>query len=245
VDDDLAPDTGEEREMVDLYGRRYGRMRSMRRREAVGGGAAVGLTALLVGMAAAGGGGDTTVLTPPGERSWPEQVEVSMNAARKGKYDQAWRELGWTAGDREVGRPAHCAATQSTGQVRAVLLRTPCRSLRRTLLAVTDGRGNTVVVSIAWAQMPDVDSAKRLEQAADGAGTGRVLPLASDLPQLRGVRFAGRHDAVRRHWSVVVIAEAATGGGRPTARMLDTAAQVAAEYPEPRERPSSVRRREP
>jgi hypothetical protein len=42
-------------------------------------------------------------------------------------------------------------------------VRTPCRSLA---LAVDDGRGNAIAVSIAWARTPGADSAGRMDDAA-------------------------------------------------------------------------------
>jgi hypothetical protein len=133
---------------------------------------------------------------------------------------------------KEVKRELECAV-HSYGQVREFFVSTPCRSLQRTLLAIGDAEGNTVVVSIAWVRMRTAVSVERLKRLADTYGTGNVSPIAHEVLGLRGVRFTGKHYASRRTGSLVVIAEATPGSGQPDPAVLDGAAQVAAEFPPP------------
>lgn len=154
------------------------------------------------------------------------------DAARKGRYSEAWRRMGLKAVTREAKRELECAV-HSYGQVRQFFLRTPCRSLQRTLLVIGDAKGNTVVVSIAWVRMPTAVSVERLKRLVDTHGVGNVYPLASETLELRGVRFTGQHYASRRTGSLVVIAETAPGSGQPDTEVLNGVAQVAAEFPLP------------
>jgi hypothetical protein len=103
----------------------------------------------------------------------------------------------------------------SYGQVREFFLRTPCRSLQRTLLAIGDTEGNTVVVSVAWVRMRTAVSAERLKRLADTYGTGNVSPIGREVLELRGVWFTGKHHVSRRTRSLVVIAEVTPGSGQP------------------------------
>jgi hypothetical protein len=59
---------------------------------------------------------------------------------------------------------------------RQVCLRTPCRSLERTLLVIADVDGYTAVVSIAWVRMGNASRAARLQQLVDTDGTGNISP---------------------------------------------------------------------
>jgi hypothetical protein len=156
----------------------------------------------------------------------------SKNAARKGQYNEAWRRMGLRALTREVKRELECPV-HSYGQVREFFVRTPCRPLQRTLLAIGDTEGNTVVVSIAWVRMRTAVNAERLKRLADTYGTGNVSPIGREVLELRGVPFTGKHYASRRTRSLVVIAEATAGSGQPDTAVLDGAAQVAAEFPPP------------
>jgi hypothetical protein len=195
----------------------------------------VGVVAFVCAVAVAGGGvGGTAAVGGAVDSTVGQSIQVrttnSKNAARKGQYNEAWRRMGLKAVTRQVRRELECAV-HSYGQVREFFLRTPCRSLQRRLLAISDAQGNTSVVSIAWVRMPSAVSAGRLKRLADTYGTGNVSPIASGVLELRGVQFTGKHYASRRTGSLVVIAEAAPENGQPKTEMLDGAAQVAAEFP--------------
>lgn len=200
----------------------------------------VGVAAVvLAGAVAFGGGGlgggaasvGGTVDAAVGQ-SIKARSANAKSAARRGNTDEAWRRLGLKAGRKAVERALECVL-HSYGQVQEFFVRSPCRSLERVLLAFGDGQGNTLVVSIAWVRMPSAGSAADLKQLADTDGTGNVSPIASEVLELHGVRFTGRHYSSRRARSLVVIAEAAPGGGMPDPDLLTVVAAVAAELPPP------------
>lgn len=178
--------------------------------------------------ATAGGGAVESVIG----QSIQARITSSSNAARRGQYREAWRRMGLRAISREIRRELQCAV-HSYGQVQQFFLRTPCRSLQRTLLVIGDADGDTAVVSIAWVRMHNASRAARLQQLVDTDGTGNISPIASAVLEARGVQFTGEHYASRRTGSLVVIAEAAPGSGQPNIEMLDGAAQVAVVFPPP------------
>jgi hypothetical protein len=221
---------GEEYDMADFYTDGQRRTRPIRGRK---GGSGAAVAVVLAGAVAVAGGG---IGGPPSGGGTGASLRVrttsAKNAARNGQYNEAWRRMGLKAGKKFVRRELRCAVP-SYGQVREFFVRTPCRALRRTLLAASDSRGNTVVVAIAWVRMPTAAGAVRLRGLADADGTGNVSPIGSEVLGLTGVRFTGQHYASRRAGSWVVIAETAPGRGQPDPELLDSIAQVAAEYPPP------------
>ena len=81
--------------------------------------------------------------------------------------------------------------------------------------------------------MPRAESAEKLKKLVDVQGTGNVEPLGGALLGFAGVDFTGKYYDSRRDGSLVVIAEAAPGGGRPSGSMMSDLADVAAELPKP------------
>ncbi|MFD4254135.1 hypothetical protein ACFWQL_30755 [Amycolatopsis thermoflava] len=195
------------------------------------GGAAI--AAVAVGLAVVGGAGLTTGGgVTGGSATSAHGKSAGKDAARKGQRGEAWNRIGL----RQPRQTAHAATTcgaHSYGQVQQFFRTHPCRKLDRLLLAIGDTRGNTVVVSIAWVRMPSAGTAADLKELADTDGTGNVEPLAAGALGLTGVEFTGRYYGSRRDGSLVVIAEAAPGGGRPDPATMDDAAEVAAEFPPP------------
>lgn len=187
---------------------------------AVGGGAVGGVG----GTARAGSAAESVV-----GQSIQTRVTSSRNAARRGQYSQAWQRMGLRVVTRDNQQELECAA-HSYGQVREFFRRTPCRSLQRTLLVVGDGQGNTTVVSIAWVRMRNAVTAQRLKRLVDTDGSGNIVGAALEH---HATRFTGKHYASRRAGSLVVIAEAAPGTGRPDPGVLDGAAKVAVMFPPP------------
>jgi hypothetical protein len=158
-------------------------------------------------------------------RSVQARTTSGRNAARRGQYEEAWRRLGLKAGRSAVRSAARNSATpgqectaSSTGQVRECLQSTPCRSMQRSLLTISDTRGNTIVVSIAWVRMPSAGSAGRLARVVDNHRAGGVTPISSATLGLRGARFTGKHYASRVSGDLVVTAEATPGSGQPDPR---------------------------
>jgi hypothetical protein len=197
---------------------------------------AVGSTAAISGATAAGG---ATVDVAVG-RTIQARTTSSRNAARRGQYEEAWRRLGLRAvrsavrsAARNNATPGQECTANSTGQVRECFQSTPCRSLQRSLLVVSDPKGNTIAVSIAWVRMPSTSSAGRLVRVVDNHRAGDVLPISSTTLGLRGARFTGKHYASRVSGDLVVTAEATPGSGQPDPELLDSVARVASEFLEP------------
>jgi hypothetical protein len=142
------------------------------------------------------------------------------------------KRLGLKTLKKVVKRELKCAP-YAFGQVQEFFVRHPCKALSRMLLPVTDGGGNTVVVTIAWVRMPKATDARDLRDLADRDGSGNIYALPDALLKQAGVRFTGDHYASRLDGSLLVIAEATSGGGRPGDAVLEEAATVAAEFPVP------------
>lgn len=204
-----------------------GRVRPIRGRK----GGATAIAAVLAGAVVAGGGlgGGAAVESGAGIRP---RTAHSKEAARRGRHDEAWRRMGLRQVRRSVRSASECVA-HSYGQVRRFFLRTPCRSLQRALLALDEGDGGRVAVSVAWVRMRDARGAARFRRLEDVHGTGDISPLGGELLGLGGIRFTARHYASRRAGPLVVVAEAEPAAGRPDARLLDAVAEVAAAFPPP------------
>jgi hypothetical protein len=187
-----------------------------------GASAAIGLL-VLVAVAAPGG---PEVDEPPGGS------QSSGNANRAPARAGSWQGMGLTQINQASGSASNCAAA-SYGKVKQFFGRKPCRSLRRMLYALRDGKGNTVVVSVAWVQMASSGDAGELKNLADANGSGNVQPLPESSAGVPDVKFTGKNYASRRDGNLVVIAEAESAKGRFAAAYLDDVASVAARLPRP------------
>jgi hypothetical protein len=197
------------------------------------GGALAAAAALVGGIAfATGGFGSGTAVDSVAQGGLRAKTNSSKSEASKGRYDQAWTRMGSKQLQRRAERALKCAA-DSYGQVQEFFLRTPCRALDRVLLAIGDGKGNTVVVSIAWVQMGSAGAAGQLKQLADTDGTGNVSPLGAAVLNLGDVRFTGEHYDSDRRGPLTVIAEAAPGSGHPDGETMDAATEIAVVFPPP------------
>ncbi|NKQ53285.1 hypothetical protein HFP15_10360 [Amycolatopsis sp. K13G38] len=202
------------------------------------GGVAVAATALAgtvafgaSGIGGAGAGGGTAADSVAGQ-SLHTKTESGKSEARKGRSEQAWSRMGWQQLRRKIEHAAECAVN-SYGQVREFFVRDPCKSLDRTLLAVADGNGNTIVVSIAWVRMASGTAARKLTDLADTDGTGNVSPLGAAALGLEGIRFTGRYYSSDRRGALAVISEAAPASGHPDGEEMDAATQIAVLLPPP------------
>lgn len=202
------------------------------------GGAILAATVLVGGIALAGGGslgGAGSVGTAPeavGGHALRAQTAKGKSAARKGRYDTAWRRMELQTIKRTTKRAATCAAN-SYGQVREFFFRAPCRSLDRTLLAIDDGAGGTFVVSIAWVRMRSPAASAELKALADADGTGNVSAIGSDALNLAEVRFTGVYYESKRRGAVTVISEVEPVSGSPDPATMHAATEVAVEFPKP------------
>jgi hypothetical protein len=188
------------------------------------------VAAVLAGAIASGGavGGLTsgTVVDSAAGRSVSAKKANGKDAAKRGKPDEAWRRMGMRRIKRAIDQDPNCVR-HSFGEVRGFFLRTPCRSLDRTLFTVGDDNGKVVVVSVAWVGMHSRGQARRFKTLDDTYGTGNIMPLAGALLDIADVRFTGRHYDSRQDRNTVVVAEAEPISGRPTDDELDAIAEIA------------------
>ncbi len=178
----------------------------------------------------AGGGGSAALDSAAGQAA--KGKSSSKKSAQKGRHSEAWERLGWRQLRKAAKRELKCGP-HSFGEVQRFFLRHPCIDLDRMVFAVDDGSGNTIVVSVAWVKMPKTGEASDLKRLVDTDGTGNVSPLGGELLGLRGIRFTGENYDSRLTKKLVVIAEAAPAGGRPGEALLETAVEVAVEFPAP------------
>lgn len=221
--------------LLGFYTDKQGRTRPITAKKGSAGAAIAGVAAAAV-LATGGGLGGAASVGGSAEalaasRSMATKVIDAKKLAKHGKPRAALRTLGLKRVEqvarikRRVDRDLHCAI-RSYGDVREFFLRNPCRSLRRELLPIADGNGDTMLVSVARVRMPSRWSAMRLKDLADIYGTGNVSPIARTVLARQGVHFTGRAYGARTSGPVTVIAEAATVSGRFDLAVLDGAAET-------------------
>ncbi|GAA4534146.1 hypothetical protein GCM10023192_28610 [Amycolatopsis samaneae] len=200
-----------------------------------GGGGAIGL-----GGGAVGGAGTTAESLAgnmvgdvadslPGRNVGTRRAE-GRKSAQRGKSDEAWSRMKLKELKRIPKRELECLAA-ATDRVRDFLLRTPCTSLDRVLLAVGDGHGNAAVVSVVRVEFRTTTQAKAFERVESVQGSGDIKPLASSLLGLANVKFTGHHYHSRPDKTARVVAETETATGHIDADTLDAAAEIAAYLP--------------
>lgn len=101
------------------------------------------------------------------------------------------------------------------------------------LLALGDGHGNRIVVSISWVEMRSSVTALKLRSLVDVHGTGSVAPLPGVLVGAGDTHWTGRNYDSRRSQRLVVIAEVEPLRGSPSPEYMDGVADVVAEFPRP------------
>jgi hypothetical protein len=171
--------------------------------------------------------------SPVSARTLKAGKAAAKRAARSGKNaDKAWRRIGMRRLKQKAKRHQGCMAA-TFGEVRRSLIRNPCTSLNRKLLAIEDRRGNTALVSVAWVRFRTSGARRRFQEVIDVYGTGDIKPLAASVLGMADVRFTGRyyHSVPRGARLTVAEAEAVTGTFGP--EVLDGFAQIAAELPSP------------
>jgi hypothetical protein len=187
---------------------------------AAGGGAIGGVGGGAIGSTATGGAQSTIM------RNLGAKKVDARNAARRGDSRQAWRRLGLRQGREHLERYASCVGN-SVGEVRAFLVRNPCRRLDRLLVIVADADGNTAVVAVSWVELRSRGAARSFRSTSDTYGTGYVKPLAAAVLGQADVRLTGQHYGSRVSGRIVVSAEAEPLTGQFTEEVLDTVAEVA------------------
>ncbi|GAB3710801.1 hypothetical protein GCM10027598_16500 [Amycolatopsis oliviviridis] len=153
----------------------------------------------------------------------------SKKSAQKGRHSEAWQRLGWRQLKKTAKRELKCGP-HSFGEVQRFFLRHPCVDLDRMIVTVDDGAGNTLAVSVAWVKMPKASEASELKRLIDKDGTGNVTLYGEARP---GSRFTGENYDSRLAKKLVVLAESAPVSGRPSETTLETAVEVAVEFPAP------------
>lgn len=156
-------------------------------------------------------------------------------SAQRGNTSETWSKLGVKELKRAVREEVKqwgCEAA-ATGQVRAFLSRTPCTSLRRVIFALGDGRGNVVVVSVAWIGFRTRAQVEEFERVERVQGSGDLEPLGAPLLGLAHVAFTGLHYGSHRERTIMAVAEAETAAGRFDNATLDAVADVSAWLPHP------------
>ena len=121
--------------------------------------------------------------------------------------------------------PTTIAPLTPTARSGSFFGRQPCTALYRALFEVRDGRV-TVVVAVAWVDMPDADQARRLQQLVDRNGTGNLTELTKEGRRPRSVEWTGQHYTSARDDVTFVNAQAEPVGS--TARAVGLARTVSA-----------------
>ncbi|VVJ19166.1 Uncharacterised protein [Amycolatopsis camponoti] len=183
--------------------------------------------------ALAGNAAGDVVDSLPG-RSLDVRRGEARESAKRGKSKEAWSRLKFKELKREVRRlerEGECVAAAS-GKVRDFLIRTPCTSLDRVLLAVGDGHGNAAVVSVVRVGFRSKKQAEAFEKVEAVQGSGDVRPLEIEaVLGIAGVRMTGLHHRSRPQGYGMVVAEADTAAGRVDGPTLNALADVAAYLP--------------
>ncbi|MGV9364783.1 hypothetical protein [Amycolatopsis sp. NPDC003731] len=191
-----------------------------------GGGVGAGAAA---SEAFAGNAAGDVVDALPG-RSIKTREAEGRESAKKGKTDEAWSKLKVKQLRREVHDLEHsteCIAA-ATDKVREFLIRTPCSSLHRMLLAVGDGHGNAAVVSVVRVGFRSKKQAAAFERVERVQDSGDVRPLdVAVVLGVAGVKMTGLHYASRPEGYGMVVAEADTATGHFDGATLDALAEVA------------------
>ncbi len=181
-------------------------------------------------LAATGGiGGGTAASLDSAAGQALKGKSSSKQSAQRGRHSEAWQRLGWRQLKRTAKRELKCGP-HSFGEVQRFFLRHPCVDLDRLIVTIDDGAGNTIAVSVAWVKMPKASEASELKRLIDKDGTGNVALLGE---KEHGGRFTGENYDSRLRKKLVVIAESAPAAGRPSKATLETAVEIAVEFPAP------------
>jgi hypothetical protein len=194
---------------------------------------AAGLAALVLGSGGVTGGAGGLTGGLGGSSVSVRTVNAgkadAKRAARSRKPDGAWRRIGMRRVRQTASKRNLDCVRVTFGQVQRSLIRNPCRSLDRILLAIADQRGNTALVSVAWVRFRGSGDRRRFQKVIDVYGTGDIKPLGAGALGLADIRFTGRyyHSIPRGARLTVAEAEAVRGAFDP--KVLDGFAEIAAE----------------
>lgn len=148
--------------------------------------------------------------------------------------DDLWSDEGLRVVDRAARADGECVS-HSFGQVQELLKAVPCVGLDRMLFTLTDDKGGTIVVFVAWIEFAAPDQAREFKRVEDVHGTGDITPLPGSLLQMVDVPFTAlNYDSdVLDDDLTVVVAETESAAGAFTAAYLDDIAALAVLTPRP------------
>lgn len=185
-----------------------------------------------IGGGAAGGSAVEVLDSPAAVKEIKGRVNNAKREASNGKRGRSWEKMRLREVKRKVRSETRCSV-RSFGRIRSYFSRSPCRSLRRVLLVLDDGRGNSSLLSIAWVRMSGSRQAAGLKELDDRDATGDIAAPADPLLKSRGIEFTGRHYQSRRKGALFVRAEAVPLRGHSSSAVLDGVPAVAVELPPP------------
>ncbi|WP_157767853.1 hypothetical protein [Actinosynnema pretiosum] len=142
-------------------------------------------------------------------------VVVGAGMASSSEPADPWADLGLrqsAAAAPQTGRD--CAAVMF-GEVRQVAADRECRSITRTLLVVSDGRGTSAAVAVSWVEFGQRRDAREFRRVEDVHGTGDITPLPGAAAGIRDVAFSALHYTSALNASTVIVAEAEPLEGAP------------------------------
>lgn len=116
-------------------------------------------------------------------------------------------DRGLDVRQQDVDAGSDCEA-HSYGVVRRWFADHPCEALFRTSFAVDAAGGETVLVAVAWVDMPTEASAREFHDLVDGDGTGNITELTRERGRYTDVRFTGEHYESTREGTTVVNVQA-------------------------------------
>jgi hypothetical protein len=180
--------------------------------------------AVVLGLAVAGTVGVLATSTL-GARSPGPGAQVVTDAPTDDVSDvvQRLESAGFQVRSRITDDDGDCA-THAYGMIQTFFEENRCFSMLRALLEVRDDRRNTILVAIAWAEMPDPALAERLKDMVDTNGTGNIRELSRQRGQYLDVGFSDAAYASAREGSTVVNAQAvAIDDGVDGAQLADVA----------------------
>jgi len=164
----------------------------------------LGAVALAVTLAA---GGTMTVSSGSGATAARTSVGTKSNVKTRNRDARAVVQRLLRAGrkiDIEASSDADDCTAHSYGAVHAFFIEHPCTGLYRVLLVVHGPVGSSVLVAIAWVDMPDATAAEAYRQLVDRPGSGNITELNREGGRYESMRFTGLHYASTRDGNTVV-----------------------------------------
>jgi hypothetical protein len=163
-----------------------------------------------VALAVAAGSGGATSLGASSGSATARPGSSNSSKARDRDPGPVLRRLadrGFDIGQQDVEADSDCEA-HSYGAVRRWFAEHACEALFRTSFAVDSAGGETVLVAVAWVDMPTEESAREFHDLVDGDGTGNVTELTRERGRYTEVRFTGEHYESSRDGTTVVNVQA-------------------------------------